>query len=96
MLGVEWDQMSQPTFSKGRKSLSVVLLPLGSLTDFVTAHESHGVGPVGRLRLMPVVIFSILSSLSVEMWPKRLCHSGLGICLVGGTAAAIATSDSLR
>ena len=83
--------MSQPTFSKGRKSLSVVLLPLGSLTDFVTAHESHGVGPVGRLRNMPVAIFSILSNLSAKIWPKRLCHIGLGSCLVDGTAAAMAT-----
>ena len=72
--------------------MSVVLLPLGSLTDFVTAHESHGVGHVGRLSEVPVVIFSILSSLSAEMWPKRLCHIGLGSCLVDSTADAMATS----
>ena len=73
--------------------MSVVLFPLGNRTDLVIAHESHGVGPAGRLRKIPVALFSILSSLSAEMWPKRLCHNGLGSCLVDGIAAAMATSD---
>ena len=45
--------MSQPTFSKGRKSRSVVPFPLGNLTDLVIAQDSQGALEIVGFRLIP-------------------------------------------
>ena len=74
---VECDQMSQPTFSKGRKFLLVVLFPLAMRTDFVSAHDSQcSLTVVRSLNLIPVALVVILLSRAGNiMCPRRLCHS---------------------
>ena len=73
---VECDQMSQPTFSKVRKSLLVVLFPLAMRTDFVNAHDSQCSSTVVcSLNLIPVALVVILLSRAGDMCPRRLCHS---------------------
>ncbi len=68
--------MSQPTFSKGRKFLLVVLFPLAMRTDFVNAHDSQCSFTVVRsLNLIPIALVIILLSRAEDMCPSRLCHS---------------------
>ena len=68
--------MSQPTFSKGRKFLLVVLFPLVMRTDFVSAHESQcSLTDVRSLNLILVALVVILLSRAGDMCPRRLCHS---------------------
>ena len=79
---VECDQMSQPTFSKGRKFLLVVLFPLAMRTDFVNAHDSDcSFTDVRSLNLIPVALVIILLSRAGDMCPRRLCHSArVAVC----------------
>ena len=72
----ECDQILQPTFSKGRKFLLVVLFPLAMRTDFVNAHDSQCSFIVVRsLNLILVALVIILLSRAGDMCPRRLCHS---------------------
>ena len=67
--------MSQPTFSKGRKFLLVVLFPLAMRTDFVNAHDPQCSFTVVRsLNLIPVALVIILLRRAGDMFPRRLCH----------------------
>ena len=79
---VECDQISQPTFSKGRKFLLVVLFPLAMRTDFVNAHDSQcSFTTVRSLNLILVALVIILLSRAEDMCPRRLCHSArVAVC----------------
>ncbi len=73
---VECDQMSQPTFSKDRKFLLVVLFPLAMRTNFVSAHDSQcSLTVVRSLNLIPDALVVILLSRAGDICPRRLCHS---------------------
>ena len=70
--------MSQPTFSKGRKSRLVDWFPLAMRTDFVRAQDGQWVAVGFPLSLMPEVMDSILERREDDMCPSRVCHSCLG------------------
>ena len=78
---VECDQMSQPTFSKGRKFLLVVLFPLAMRTNFVSAHDSQcSFSVIRSLNLIPIALVIILLSRAGDMCPTEAlvpqCASG--------------------
>ena len=78
--------MSQPTFSKGRKSRLVDWFPLAMRTDFVTAQDGQWVVVGLPLSFMPEVIDSILERGEDDMCPSRKCHSCIGSARAVGIA----------